>query len=79
MRRILGQSSNAKSTEFGGAFINVSFETGSMRYKSLEQALFVGSGRFIIEDHRLSVEYRISKVEAGHQAAADMPGLRMGQ
>jgi len=62
MRRILGRSSNARSTDFGNSFINVSFETGSMRYKSLEQSLFVGAGRFIVDDGGLKVEYRISKV-----------------
>lgn len=45
--------------------IQITFETGSMRYKSLEQALFVGSGRFVIDERGLSVEYRISKVCKG--------------
>ena len=45
--------------------IQVTFETGSMRYKSLEQALFVGSGRFVIDERGLTVEYRISKVCKG--------------
>ncbi len=45
--------------------INVSFETGSLRYKSLEQSLFVGAGRFILEDGELKAEYRISKVCKG--------------
>jgi len=65
MRRILGRSVNAKTTEFGSSFIQVTFETGSMRYKSLEQALFVGSGRFVIDERGLTVEYRISKVCKG--------------
>jgi hypothetical protein len=42
-----------------------------MRYKSLEQALFVGSGRFIIDERGLTVEYRISKVCKGLGAAAE--------
>lgn len=45
--------------------IQVSFETGSMRYKALEQALFVGAGRFIVDDAGLKAEYRISKVCKG--------------
>ncbi|KAH0843258.1 hypothetical protein FOPE_08383 [Fonsecaea pedrosoi] len=45
--------------------IPVSFETGSMRYKALEQALFVGAGRFIVGEGGLTVEYRISKVSKG--------------
>ena len=43
----------------------MSFETGSLRYKALEQALFVGAGRFIVDDGGLKVEYRISKVSKG--------------
>ncbi|EXJ59092.1 hypothetical protein A1O7_06523 [Cladophialophora yegresii CBS 114405] len=73
MRRILGRSVNAKTTDFGSSFIHVSFETGSIRYKSLEQALFVGSGRFIIDERGLTVEYRISKVCKGLGAAAEDP------
>jgi len=36
-----------------------------MRYKPLEQALFVGAGRFLVDDGGLKVEYRISKVSKG--------------
>lgn len=36
-----------------------------MRYKALEQALFVGAGRFIVGDGGLTAEYRISKVCKG--------------
>ncbi|EXJ77669.1 hypothetical protein A1O3_09898 [Capronia epimyces CBS 606.96] len=68
VRRILGRSANARSTDF---VIQVSFETGSMRYKSLEQALFVGAGRFVIKDGALSVEYRISKVCKGEASAQE--------
>ncbi|KAJ9607477.1 hypothetical protein H2200_007555 [Cladophialophora chaetospira] len=49
----------------GDQYGEVTFETGSMRYKSLEQALFVGSGRFVIDERGLTVEYRISKVCKG--------------
>ena len=45
--------------------IQVSFETGSIRYKALEQSLFVGAGRFIVDGSGLKVEYRISKVSKG--------------
>ncbi|EXJ71319.1 uncharacterized protein A1O5_05125 [Cladophialophora psammophila CBS 110553] len=71
MRRILGRSVNAKSTEFGNS---LSFETGSMRYKALEQALFVGAGRFIVGEGGLTVEYRISKVCKGPGAAGEDDG-----
>ena len=40
-----------------------------MRYRALEQALFVGSGRFILSDEGLRVEYRISKVCGGSGGA----------
>ena len=36
-----------------------------MRYKALEQALFVGAGRFLVTDNGLDVEYRISQVCRG--------------
>jgi hypothetical protein len=36
-----------------------------MRYKVLEQALFVGAGRFIVDEGGLKAEYRISKVCKG--------------
>lgn len=45
--------------------IHVTFETGSMRYKALEQGVFVGAGRFVLEDGDLKVEYRISRVCKG--------------
>lgn len=45
-----------------------------MRYKSLEQALFVGSGRFIVGEGALSVEYRISKVCKGPGDASPAGG-----
>jgi hypothetical protein len=51
--------------------IQLSFETGSLRYKALEQALYVGSGRFVIDERGLTVEYRISQVCRGPGVAAD--------
>jgi hypothetical protein len=42
-----------------------------MRYRALEQALFVGSGRFILCDEGLKAEYRISKVCAGSGGAEE--------
>ncbi len=53
------------------AVIHITFETGAMRYRALEQALFVGSGRFILTDEGLKVEYRISKVCAGPGGAEE--------
>ncbi|KAI1616976.1 hypothetical protein EDD37DRAFT_645224 [Exophiala viscosa] len=71
MRRILGRSENARSTEYGHAFIHVTFETGSMRYKALEQGVFVGAGRFVLEEGDLKVEYRISQVCKGSGLAEE--------
>ena len=45
-----------------------------MRYKALEQALFVGAGRFIVGEGGLTVEYRISKLCAGQGAAGEVGG-----
>jgi hypothetical protein len=49
-----------------------------MRYKCLEQALFVGSGRFVIDERGLTVEYRISKVCKGAGAAQENVTSRSG-
>jgi len=51
--------------------IHVTFETGVPRFKALEQALFVGSGRFILDDNGLSAEYRISQVCKGEGVVAE--------
>ncbi|RVX70178.1 hypothetical protein B0A52_05511 [Exophiala mesophila] len=65
MRRILGMSPNAASTDFGSSFLHVTFETGASRFKPLEEAIFVGAGRFILDGSGLSAEYRISQVCKG--------------
>ncbi|KAL8789761.1 MAG: hypothetical protein Q9213_001012 [Squamulea squamosa] len=63
---ILSGSPDAKTTEFGNAFINLHFETGDESLKDLETGVFVGAGRFVIEkDRPTTVEYRISKVVRG--------------
>lgn len=43
----------------------MTFETGAMRFKPLEEAIFVGAGRFILDRDGLSAEYRISQVCKG--------------
>lgn len=85
MRRILGMSPNAASTDFGSSctlstsiargseadlvsapvVMHVTFETGASRFKPLEEAIFVGAGRFILDETGLSAEYRISQVCKG--------------
>ena len=43
------------------------FETGDEKLKDLELGVFVGSGRFLVEEGKPAVaEYKISKVVKGH-------------
>ena len=67
LSKILSGSVHAKSTEFGSSAIHVEFETGCDRYRSLELAMFVGAGRFVVDEKkgRVSVEYLISQVVSG--------------
>ncbi|KAL8707149.1 MAG: hypothetical protein Q9220_007761 [cf. Caloplaca sp. 1 TL-2023] len=61
--KILGGGEDAKTTEFGDAFIHITFETGTPALRELELGVFVGAGRFLVEkDKPVTVEYRISKV-----------------
>ncbi|KFY96421.1 hypothetical protein V498_02703 [Pseudogymnoascus sp. VKM F-4517 (FW-2822)] len=43
---------------------HVTFETGAPELRLLEQRIYVGNGRFIVEDGNLVVEYKISQVQA---------------
>ncbi|KAL8685227.1 MAG: hypothetical protein Q9218_007892 [Villophora microphyllina] len=63
---ILGGDPNAKSTEFGDSFIEMRFETGDEKLKELENGVFVGAGRFIVEQGKpVVVEYKVSKLVKG--------------
>lgn len=42
--------------------INVTFESGSEKYRDLERGVFVGAGRFIWDGRGLGVEYKVSRV-----------------
>ncbi|KAL9107723.1 MAG: hypothetical protein Q9227_007438 [Pyrenula ochraceoflavens] len=43
--------------------VNMTFETGSSKYRALESGVYVGAGRFVVqEDKSVVVEYRTSKV-----------------
>ncbi|KAF8464426.1 hypothetical protein BDZ91DRAFT_255816 [Kalaharituber pfeilii] len=54
---------NASTVPFGNAVNFGQFQTGDVRYKSLENDFFVGSGRFVKNDNgTFSVEYHVSKV-----------------
>ncbi|OJI90837.1 hypothetical protein ASPTUDRAFT_113950 [Aspergillus tubingensis CBS 134.48] len=54
------------STPFNSAFTHITFETGSERYKELENRVFIAQGRFNIEKGKPTVvEYRVSQVVQG--------------
>jgi len=61
--KVLSGDAGAVTTDFGEAFTNISFETGSAGLKDLEKKVYVGSGRFILEEGKpATVEYKISEV-----------------
>ncbi|PYH59041.1 DUF3237 domain-containing protein [Aspergillus niger CBS 101883] len=54
------------STPFNSAFTHITFETGSERYKELENRVFIAQGRFNVEKGKPTVvEYRVSQVVQG--------------
>lgn len=56
--------------------IHVTFETGCERYKELETGVFVGAGRFVIDESqgKLWSEYRVSKVGWPVSSSSDRAG-----
>jgi Protein of unknown function (DUF3237) len=45
------------------AVTTLTFETGSEKYKDLENGVFVSAGRFVVEkDKPVMVDYRVSRV-----------------
>ncbi|WYZ34633.1 hypothetical protein EsH8_I_000909 [Colletotrichum jinshuiense] len=55
----------AKTTEFGDAFTQAKFETGHEALKDIQNKVYVGSGRFIVQEGKpVIVEYKISEVAA---------------
>ncbi|KAH6898575.1 hypothetical protein B0T10DRAFT_114186 [Thelonectria olida] len=72
--KVIRGDDNATTTGFGNAFVQVRFETDSPDLKPLEDKMFVGSGRFIVEENQpIVVEYKISEV-----AASCAEGLEIG-
>ncbi|KAF2838638.1 hypothetical protein M501DRAFT_1004419 [Patellaria atrata CBS 101060] len=63
--KVLTGSSDAETTPWGDSFVTFQFETGSSKFKSLETMVFVAAGRFIFEDGKITVEYKVSKVVKG--------------
>ncbi|KAK0387633.1 hypothetical protein NLU13_3879 [Sarocladium strictum] len=56
---------NAHTTGFGNAFVQVRFETDDDCLVPIEDKMYVGSGRFIVEEGQpIIVEYKISEVAA---------------
>ncbi|KAK4218200.1 hypothetical protein QBC37DRAFT_412773 [Rhypophila decipiens] len=61
--KVLGGSPDAATTPFGDAFINASFETGVKELAAIQDKVYVGSGRFVLEEGKpVTVEYKISEV-----------------
>ncbi|KAF2277352.1 uncharacterized protein EI97DRAFT_432231 [Westerdykella ornata] len=64
----LSGSSDAKTTPYGDSFVTFSFETGSEKYKELENGIYVAAGHFIVNEpgqKGVVVEYKVSKVVKG--------------
>ena len=47
-----------------GVASHVTFHTGAEELRLLEQRLYVGNGRFVLEDGKLIVEYKISQIQS---------------
>ncbi|KAK7425626.1 hypothetical protein QQZ08_007842 [Neonectria magnoliae] len=63
--KVIRGEDNATTTGFGNAFVQVRFETDSPGLKLLEEKMYVGSGRFVVEVNKpIIVEYKISEVGA---------------
>ncbi|KAF5243116.1 hypothetical protein FOXYS1_15324 [Fusarium oxysporum] len=60
--KVIRGDTNATTTGFGNAFVQIRFETDAPGLKLLQDKLYVGSGRFVIEEDRpVIVEYKISE------------------
>jgi len=62
--KVLGWAKDAKTTQFGDHnwFNAPIIETSSEEFKWVESTLFVGEGRFIVDEKGSAVEYQIFKV-----------------
>jgi len=65
VKAILGGGADAKTTDYGDSFVTFNFETGSEKYKELENGTYVAAGHFVKEDGKTFVEYKVSKVVKG--------------
>ncbi|KAK3394156.1 hypothetical protein B0H63DRAFT_517303 [Podospora didyma] len=63
--KVLKGESDMATTEFGEAFTQVTFESGTPELAALQNKVYVSSGRFIVEAGKpVVVEYKISEVVA---------------
>ncbi|KAG7293097.1 hypothetical protein NEMBOFW57_003143 [Staphylotrichum longicolle] len=61
--KVLRGEAGAATTGFGDAFVE--FQTGSEELKAIEEKVYVGSGRFVLETGKpVIVEYKVSEVSA---------------
>lgn len=62
--KALAGATDAKSTDFGDHewFAGPVIETDDPNFKWVETTLFVGQGRYVIDDGGSAVEYQIYKV-----------------
>lgn len=62
--KVLDGASDAKSTQYGDQewFASPVIETDDPACKWVETCLFVGQGRFIVDDDGSAVEYQVYKV-----------------
>jgi len=58
---MLSGGPDAKTTDYGDSFVTFSFETGSDKYKDLQNGTFVAAGHFVKEGGVVVVEYKVSK------------------
>ncbi|KAF1919926.1 RNA polymerase I-specific transcription-initiation factor-domain-containing protein [Ampelomyces quisqualis] len=64
-KAVLSGSSDAQTTDFGDSFVTFSFETGSEKWKELQNGVYVAMGRFVMgESKGVIVEYKVSRVRA---------------
>lgn len=63
VQALLSGKPDAKTTDYGDSFVTFTFETGSEKYKELENGTYVAAGHFVKEPGQkgLIVEYKVSK------------------
>jgi len=61
-QRVLAATPDAKSTGFGASLTVHKFQTGAPKYKELENAIFIGSARYLVHEEGSTAEYRASQI-----------------